>query len=222
MTTTATTAPADPSSAQLTIPELVQETTNTHIGRLQSGYLKDRPDAVAALARIRRGVGKPIHAVPDLWGLTGADRLHTEIAAHKVDELTRAENAVHVAVTLWAVHQQSRRDSPMHVADGPQLGRAIRELMPRDEVDEPLRRRFVRIGTASSLETLEQRLRDIVLVLRQQAQAMDYAVLAKQLYRWQIPSERAEVRRDWGRNFHARPQPTTAGAQSTDQSKEAS
>lgn len=211
-----------PLARPLRVPELVGEIANAHIRKLQGGYLNDRPETVAALARIRRGVGKPIHAVPDLWGLEGTDRLYTDIPDHREDERLRAENAVHIALTLWAVHQQSRRDSPMHVAGGPQLGRAIRALMPGDEVDEPLRRRFVRIGTATSLETLAQRLRDVVLTLRQHAQAMDYAALAQQLYRWQLPDARAEVRRDWGRNFHARAQQPTSDAQGTEPIKEAS
>lgn len=205
-----------------TVRESVRETTNTRILNLQRGYLADRPDAVAALARIRRGAGKPINTVPDLWGLTATDELYTDLTKRGEAELTRAENAAHIAVTLWSLHQQSRRDSPMHVPGGAQLGRAVRDLMPRDEIDEPLRRRFVRVATASSLEVLAQRLRDLVLVLRQQAQAMDYAVLAEQIYRWQLPDERASVRRDWGRNFHARPQPGPSATRSEDEAKDAS
>jgi CRISPR system Cascade subunit CasB len=160
---------ADPAATaavrkESSIPEIVRETVRAHIGPLQAGYLSDRPDAVAALARIRRGAGKPINAVPDLWGLTGTDPLHEGIRAEP--QITRAENAVHISVTLWALHQQSRRDAPMHVAGGRQLGRAVRELMPTGEVDEPIRQRFVRVGTAGSLDVLAQRLRDIVLLLR--------------------------------------------------------
>lgn len=224
MTTTAATVANDQAPASpLPIPLLVREVANTHIRMLQSGYLNDRPAAVAALARIRRGVGKPIHTVPDLWGLLGTDRLYTDIPDSRPDERVRADNAVHIAVTLWAVHQQSRREAPMHVAGGPQLGRAVRSLMPNEDVDdEPLRRRFVRIGTATSLETLAQRLRDVVLVLRQKTQAMDYAALAEQIYHWQVPDRRAEVRREWGRNFHARAQQAASDTQGTEQTKEVS
>ncbi|ACU72796.1 CRISPR-associated protein, Cse2 family [Catenulispora acidiphila DSM 44928] len=221
-TTSATTVNAPAPAGPPPIHELVKEIANAHIRKLQGGYLNDRPEAVAALARIRRGVGKPLHAVPDLWGLEGTDRLYTDIPDRRENERLRAENAVHIAVTLWAVHQQSRRDSPMHVAGGPQLGRAVRALMPGDDIDEPLRRRFVRIGTATSLDTLAQRLRDVVLVLRQHTQAMDYAALAEQIYHWQMPDRRARVRRDWGRNFHARAQQGTPDTQGTEQTKEAS
>jgi len=220
---TAIAASADPRPERLrTGRESVREATNTRILALQKGYLADRPEAVAALARIRRGAGKPINSVPDLWGLTATDQLYTDLDTYGEREVARAENAVHIAVTLWSLHQQSRRDSPMHIPGGPQLGRAVRDLMPSGEIDEPLRRRFVRIGTASSVEILAQRLRDVVLLLRQQAQAMDFAVLAEQLYRWQLPAEQANVRRDWGRSFHARSQPDSADTPPADEAKDAS
>jgi CRISPR system Cascade subunit CasB len=204
-----------------TVQDLVKEVTDARIRELQSGYLKDRPDAVAALARLRRGVGKPVHAVADLWGLEGTDRLYTEIPDRWEEARVRAENAVHVAITLWAVHQQSRRDAPMHIVGMP-LGRAVRALIPGEDVDDPVRRRYLRIGAATSLEMLAERMRDVVLTLRQKTQATDYAVLAGQIYLWQIPNQRTEVRRQWGRDFHARAQPTGSGTEGTEQTKEAS
>jgi CRISPR system Cascade subunit CasB len=206
------------------IADVVRQAAHAHIAGLQRGYTRDRPDAVGALARIRRGAGKPIHSIPDLWGLTGTELLHQRIdERRRPDDFVRAENAVHIAVTLWALHQQSRRDAPMHISGGPQLGRAIRDIMPRDEIDEPLRRRFARVGTSTSLDMLAQRLRDIVLVLRQHAQPMDYSALAGQLYLWQLPTYRNGVNRAWGRNFHARAQsaPTAAPTSATND-KEAS
>ena len=218
------TAAPDRAGSRRPIPDIVQDAADTHIRALQSGYLRDHPDAVASLARIRRGVGKPVHAVPDLWGLTGTELLYSEIdERRRPEDFLRAENAVHIAVTLWALHQQSRRDVPMHVTRGPHLGRAVRDLMPQEQFDEPIRRRFVRVGTASSLDVLTQRLRDIVLLLRQEARPMDYGVLATQLYRWQQPGGRGAVHREWGRNFHARAQPgPVAAPTSTSDKKEAS
>lgn len=220
---TDTAAPAD-ATRPSQIADIVRQAAHGHITGLQSGYTRDRPDAVGALARIRRGAGKPIHSIPDLWGLTGTELLHQRIdERRRPDDFVRAENAVHIAVTLWALHQQSRRDAPMHLAGGPQLGRAVRDIMPRDEIDEPLRRRFVRVGTSTSLDMLAQRLRDIVLVLRQHAQPMDYSALAAQLYLWQLPAYRNGVHRAWGRNFHARAQTVPAAAtNSATNDKEAS
>ncbi|GAA1924446.1 hypothetical protein GCM10009716_35880 [Streptomyces sodiiphilus] len=173
---------------------------------IQRGYLAvpDRPEAVAALARLRRGAGRPIEAVPDLWGLTGDPRLYPG-GALLDEDAEHGELAAHIALTLYAVHQQSHRNDRMHVRDRPgtDLGGAVRRLMPGDEIDEALRRRFVQAGTAPDITTLSQRLRELVTLLRRDAVPLDYARLADQLHRAQQPGGLAEVRRAWGRGFHA-------------------
>jgi CRISPR system Cascade subunit CasB len=180
-----------------------------HIAQLQRGYREDRPDAVAALARIRRGAGRSPGEVPDLWGLTGTELLYAAAPGWgESTRMVRAENAMHVAVTLWALHQQSHREAGMHQAGGPELGGAVRRLMPDGDIDEPIRKRFVRAATASSLDVLAQRLREIVVLLRVNAVPLDYGVLAEQLFQWQQPGGPAQVHRAWGRSFHSyRPKP---------------
>ncbi|MFJ8676393.1 type I-E CRISPR-associated protein Cse2/CasB [Streptomyces sp. NPDC093589] len=197
-----------------------------HIRKLQHGYRMDSPVAVGALARLRRGVGRPALELADLWGLTGSEELLNppdEVPDEQRQSIDhdRAELALHVAVTLWALHQQSHREADMHVADHG-LGRAVRELMRRkaaapgdsastgeaisssgnDEIDEPLRKRFVRVSTAHSVDSLAARLREVVLLLRAGGVPLDYGLLADQLYAWQRPSDRAQVHRAWGRDFH--------------------
>ncbi|MBB1247233.1 type I-E CRISPR-associated protein Cse2/CasB, partial [Streptomyces durbertensis] len=190
--------------------ERVVHLTGTLIAPLQRGYLADEPHAVAALARLRRGAGRTAGQVPDLWGLLDLDPLHeppddrTRPLSER--ELVRAENAVLLALTLWAFHQQSR-GSAMHVPDSHKdprgLGAATRRLMPPDDVTEPVRRRLVRAGTAPDLPTLAQRLRELVSLLRGEDVALDYALLAGQLYAWQWPGGAVPVRAAWGRSFHA-------------------
>ncbi|MGW8954761.1 type I-E CRISPR-associated protein Cse2/CasB [Streptomyces sp. NPDC055709] len=181
------------------------------VTRLQRDYLNDRPYAVAALARMRRGAGREFAQVPDLWGLIDTGPLHDspEDTGRPLNEteLTRAESAVHVAVTLWALHQQSRPRG-MHQPDRREkptgLGAAVRRLMPPGDIAEPVLKRLIRAGNALDLPTLAQRLRDIVLLLRREDIALDYTLLAEQLFQWQQPGGRDEVRRAWGRSFHAR------------------
>ncbi|MFD4997815.1 type I-E CRISPR-associated protein Cse2/CasB [Streptomyces buecherae] len=139
------------------------------------------------------------------------------------------EEAVHLATSLWALHQQSIRDADMHAA-GWGIGLATRRLAqgrtghaevntraaeasgtpnprsgrrPDEELNEALRKRFVRLGTATSLEALATRLRELVLLLRQARIPLDYARLAHELRAWQDENKRAGVRRSWGRDFHA-------------------
>ncbi|WP_225844910.1 type I-E CRISPR-associated protein Cse2/CasB [Streptomyces sp. HPF1205] len=189
------------------------------IRALQRGYRDDRPYAVAALARLRRGAGRQANDLTELWGQTGTEQLAAELAVLPDDErrrvdFDRADQALHLVTTLWALHQQSHRDANMHVASSG-LGRAVRELMravspgggaagesSAQDLDEPIRRRFVRVGNAGSLDMLGARLREVVQLLRNRRIPLDYALLAEQLYRWQNPAQRADVRRAWGRDFH--------------------
>ena len=189
----------------------VEELAGARIAVYQRGYLADESYAVAALARLRRGAGQKPERLPDLWNLVDTSPLHVPPEGTRElsePELERAENALHTALTLWALHQQSRRDAGMHEQESrgrPRgLGAAVRRMMKPDEIDDSLRKRLVRAGTASDLLVLAQRLRDIVLLLRREQFPLDYALLAGQLYTWQWPDGPDRVRREWGRSFHAR------------------
>ncbi|MET9778496.1 type I-E CRISPR-associated protein Cse2/CasB [Streptomyces sp. NPDC006367] len=217
MTTASVPASAPP--AALPVHRQVADLTATLVDSWQRGYLQDRPSAVAALARLRRGAGREAGETPDLWNLIDTDPLHRPAPGTQPlseQELVRAENALHAALTLWAFHQQSR-GTPMHrrhTRERPGgLGAAVRRLMPADGVDEPVRKRLVRAGTAPDLATLTQRLRDIVALLRRDDIPLDYALLAGQLYAWQWPDGPAAVRRRWGRSFHEQRRPRQAPGQ---------
>ncbi|MEU5160143.1 type I-E CRISPR-associated protein Cse2/CasB [Streptomyces sp. NPDC020875] len=199
------------------------------ITRLQHRYRNDNPAAVAVLARLRREAGRAVHDSPDSWGIDGLEDLVTVRAEESgrgrdEDRDLREEEAVHLAVTLWALHQQSVYDDNMH-RPGWGLGRAVRHLAvtkanpngagddekparqgrANDELNESLRKRFVRIGTSTSYDVLAVRLREMVLLLRGARVSLDYGLLADQLFRWQDEEERSEVRRSWGRDFHVVP-----------------
>lgn len=72
-----------------------------------------------------------------------------------------------------------------------------------NDIDEPVRKRLVRAGTAPDLTSLSQRLRDLVVLMRRQDIPLDYGLLAGQLYAWQAPGGGDLVRREWGRSFHS-------------------
>ena len=200
----------EPTPTSPTPPRPALGTVGTVLGRevkrLQRGHLQDHSTEVAALARLRRGAGKDAAVIPDLWGLIDTQDLYDDPSLRHQD----AENAVYVAATLWSLHQQSR-STGMHAAGGNELGAAVRRLMPPGEIHEPIRKRFVRAGTAPTLTVLAARLREITVLLRGQDISLDYALLADQLYHWQRPGGADQVRRSWGRSFHAyRPQPDSA------------
>ncbi|MEU7022206.1 type I-E CRISPR-associated protein Cse2/CasB [Streptomyces sp. NPDC046203] len=241
------------------------------MNKLGNGYRQDAPWAVAAIARLRREAGKEVHVSPTAWGLEHLEKLaelreeqrEEEAAASGTGRASRAylssweyaardvreqqeDTAVHLAVTLWALHQQSVRDDDMHQR-GWTLGRAVRRLAEgrtgaRDaparggaaadgesdskadgagsgpqaagpaaettaadaDINEAVRRRFVRVGSASDAEVLATRLRELVLLLRAARIPLDYALLADHLLLWQGEERRDTVRRSWGRDFHRR------------------
>ncbi|WP_329087685.1 type I-E CRISPR-associated protein Cse2/CasB [Streptosporangium sp. NBC_01469] len=191
--------------------DLVADAAGSYIAELQRGYLADRSSAVAALAQLRRGAGKLPEQVPQLWGMTGTEQLYADGKLSETDA-ERAEAAVFLAVTLYALHQQSRTGQGMHRA-GVELGAAVRRLMPAGALDEPIRRRFVRAGTAETRAALADRLRALISLLRKVSIPLDYALLARQLYQAQLPDGLRQVRQSWGRSFHAyRPQQSGAGS----------
>lgn len=223
-----TTATAPP-----TVRSRVAELTTARITVWQEGYLSDRSKDVAALARLRRGAGRDAADVPDLWSLVDTSALHARTDALRPlgeQELVRAEDAVYAALTLWALHQQSRgarMHRPSRQGRPPTgLGAAVRRLMPAGGIDEAVRKRLVRAGTAPDLITLAQRLRDIVVLLRRADVPLDYGLLAGQLYAWQWSGGPSAVRREWGRSFYSwqpTEQPTDNSTTSpTDTDKDAS
>jgi CRISPR system Cascade subunit CasB len=168
------------------------------VADLQSRYLNISyrdPAAVAALARLRRGVGKGPGEVIDLLEYT------TVTWPVDGDEPGDEEWAVHVALTLFAVHQQSRGER-MH-RRGRGLGVALRSLHDGDQrtLPDPLARRFRMLGTADDFAEFTHHLRGVVQLLRAGGAPLDYGVLTDQLVDWQR-GHRSRVQLAWGRQFH--------------------
>lgn len=180
------------------------------IDRLQRDALKNRSAAVAALARLRRAVGKPPGSLGDILEYTLAPEF---VDPHAGDTATPQEIAAHVSMTLYAVHQQSQ-PVWMH-RRGYGLGRSIRQLRRDTGLGEPgsppdaVLRRFHALGTADSLEELVHHARGMVQLLRGQQIPLDYGVFADQLVRWQEGGGPAKVRLVWGRDFYRPPTTTT-------------
>lgn len=197
----------------------VGEAVDERIRRLQAGYLQDHSDAVATLAKLRQGAGKTIEEAPELVGLTIDHRFYETFDVND-PRTPDAEAAVHEALTLYALHQQSKRDKGMHKR-GRDFGAAVRRLMPPGDIDEPLRKRFVQAQSSSSPSTRLDRLRGIVKLLRTEDVPLDYGLLADQLFDARTPAGAERVRRAWGRGFQAyRPtKPDQAAPRTTDEAE---
>jgi CRISPR system Cascade subunit CasB len=184
------------------------------VGSLQARLLRDppQPQAVSALARLRRVIGHD----PG-FDYTLEDYLYVPdelLGTRRTETATDAEYAVHDAVSLYALHQQSRRER-MHV-DRRGLGRAVAELAHASSGPDGVRRRFAALGTASTYQESIHHLRGLITMLRGHQIPLDYGLLAEDLYTLRRPGGRQRVQAIWGREFfRSRPQTTTDSDSST-------
>lgn len=160
----------------------------------------------AILARLRRAVGKPPGWDPDLWELTLSDVPGRVVS----DAPTNQERAVHTALTLYAVHQQSRPE-PMHVR-GHGLGRAVRSLASATQAESAVRRRFDAAATATTFEEAVHHLRGLITQLRAHRVPLDYGQLADDLHQLQDPRRADAVRLRWGRQYYRIDRDSASGA----------
>jgi CRISPR system Cascade subunit CasB len=176
-----------------------------HVARTVSGLqerlLRDvpQPEAISALARLRRVIGR---APGSDYTLERYLELPEELLGHRSPddaEATDAEHAAHDAVTLYALHQQSRRER-MH-ATGRGLGRAVADLVRATSGPDGVRRRFAALGTASTYAESIYHLRGLVTMLREHQIALDYGLLADDLQTLRRPDGRQRIQATWGREF---------------------
>lgn len=173
---------------------------DARVSNLQARLLHTRrdPSAQAALARLRRGVGKEPGHVLDILEYTIADEFVDERNRRATE---RNELAAHVALTLYASHQQSRLERMHRRGEG--LGTAMRALHtgPIDKLPPPLISRFRMLGTADTFGELSYHLRGAVQLLRAGGRPLDYGRLADELVRWQqYGPDRVQL--TWGRQFY--------------------
>ncbi|WP_280314016.1 type I-E CRISPR-associated protein Cse2/CasB [Nocardia wallacei] len=180
----------------------LEEFVSARVAGLQARYRRDDPPAVAALARLRRGVATPAGSRPDLWVYT-LDKLPpllTDSAADRNGTPTAWEQAAHDAITLHAWHQQSRSDG-MH-RPGTSLGTAARILGWRSNSEQAVRRRFHALGATSQHNVRLGHLRGLVSQFRTESISLDYGRLARDLRQLGDPATAAAVLLEWGRDYH--------------------
>ncbi|WP_406107072.1 type I-E CRISPR-associated protein Cse2/CasB [Micromonospora globbae] len=184
------------------------------VTRLQTDYLREDSAAVAALARLRAVAGRE---PAEDFRVLEQTRVAEEYLEDQIgDEPTHTERAMHTALGLYAIHQQSIRDIPMH-QDGIGLGAAVSRLAHESDSADAVRRRFAALGTATSYAAATTHLRSLVRLLRDHRIALDYGVLAEDLVTLQKPWGPAQVRGRWGREFYRQPEPGNhRGAGTTD------
>lgn len=165
---------------------------------LQARILRDESGARGSLAALRRAASKAPGEVPETWSLT-------EVPANDQtgplgDSPTWNEIAVHTAITLYAVHQQSRTTGMFRPGVG--LGGAARKLIgPADQENPSARARFNALVTSTTLAELQHHLRTFVSLLRSQDIGLDHAMLADDIVDFQRPGCAKRVRLRWARQY---------------------
>ncbi|MFI5620261.1 type I-E CRISPR-associated protein Cse2/CasB [Streptomyces sp. NPDC051567] len=150
------------------------------------------------LAVLRRGLGRPAGTVLEMFPFYTCP---VDDFAARRGEVSDDQEAEHMALALYGLHQQSQ-DRPMH-RDGAGLGRAVLELRRHDRTsDEAVDSRFQQAFSATSTPALQLRLRGLVTQLKDIKQPLDYDRLASDIRDWHRPESRSRVRRRWGLDYY--------------------
>ncbi|MBS3872233.1 MAG: type I-E CRISPR-associated protein Cse2/CasB [Firmicutes bacterium] len=161
------------------------------------------PSAVKAqLAHLRNGVGKLPGSQPALWEVTLSELPESLISQGEAP--TQGEWAIHVALTLYSLHQQGRDPLNQNMNHrGNTLGHSARQLREgnTDKADA-VRRRFNIVAMADSFERLSWHLRGFVQLLKASSIPLDYCKLAEELYWYQFAEARDGIRLKWGQDFY--------------------
>ena len=164
---------------------------------LQARYLDNESRARGELAALRKGASRSPGELPEIWELT-----RVEVPDGAGDAPTWEEIAVHTAMTLYAVHQQSRTEHMFSPGVG--LGCAARRLIgPPDEENPSARARFNALATSTTVAELRHHLRGFVSLLRARGIALDHAMLADSITRFQRPNGAKQVRLAWARQYYS-------------------
>ncbi len=154
----------------------------------------------AMLAKLRRGAGKTPGELPELWGLF-LNNIPDEMMS-KNGEPTRAEWAIYLSLTLFALHQQGNSDS-VH-AEKISLGKAAALLMnePTDDERERILRRFGPVVTAKDMSELSHHMRCLIELIRSKGIKLDYVMLAKDIYDFQFDEGKKKIQLRWGQDYY--------------------
>lgn len=166
-----------------------------------AGQCKKLYENKAALAKLRRGIGKEIGELPEILGYVLLEEDAVSIKP------TKAEKAVYTAMTLFALHQQGQ-SKLMHdsrfiegTKRSASFGFAAKKLVT-DDTATTFDHRFKQVATAADLEELAVHARSLINMMRQHDIAFDYAKFAYDLYLFQNTEWRKDVVVAWGKDYY--------------------
>jgi CRISPR system Cascade subunit CasB len=163
----------------------------------------DCPQSKAALAILRRGVGKAIADSPDTWAYVLAD-MPEEIAGRYYNgnvTVSECENAAYTALTLYAMHRQGNTGA---VNNDTEFGKSLGAMRRASPNQDGIVRRFNSLISSSDFSEMSYHLRGIIQLMSSSSPVVgfDYCGLAKDLYFYQFPEHSKDVMLSWGREFY--------------------
>lgn len=181
--------------------ELILKNANRKLNSILS--IGDEGTQKAALANLRRGFGRHLGELPELWSFV------MENVDDELVEDVRFETAFFYALTLFAFHQQGHdpQTAPMHEPKS-NLGVAAAKLVFADksgDIEQAKKRIIEKIGLITSsydTDELYNRLRSMISLFKSNDIALDYADLTKALY-WSFDRDTiSKIYLGWGQDFY--------------------
>jgi CRISPR system Cascade subunit CasB len=158
----------------------------------------DGPQQRANRAKLRKGIGREPSEVPEIWDITLANIPENLMSWDGIT--TPAEQAIHAALTLFALHQQGKAETVSRTNVG--FGSAARRLVtPDKENEQTIKRRFDAMLTAKDFTELSRHARGLIQLMKAKDVYLDYPRFAKDLYQHQNPETRDRVMYKWGEDF---------------------
>ncbi len=159
-------------------------------------------EARAALANLRRGVGRRPGELPQLYGELLQDMPQEMYSSGS--KPSYAEWAVYMALTLYAMHQQGKDVKTDNMnRENVSLGNAASELVTDIDDTERIWKRLYVVASSDDMQEMSYHIRSLIKLLRDKDIPLDYPQLAKDLYLYQLSDESAEqIRLKWGQDFY--------------------
>lgn len=167
---------------------------------LQQRYLNDLPQARADLAELRKASQDLYVFPPSVWHLVDYPDASENCSS---DLLTAEEQSIRGALWLYAHHQRGRT-TPMHQR-GVNLGEAVFRLAWLEGMDneKAVRRHFDATVMSTTFSGFFNHLKGLIgqLGSNRAAIAIDYGLLAQDLYHFAIPGGKQKVILSWARGY---------------------
>ena len=152
---------------------------------------KNEPYSIAARARLRQSIGKPLNSVPNVWDI---------VLSFEENLSKNAIQSAYTVMGLYALHRQGKPDSMNE--KNISFGTAIAKLVTNEEQEKSVKRRFNAVATSTDFAELAYHARALIQLLKASDIKMDYPKFTRELYSFQFSDSAGKIRLQWGEDFY--------------------